>query len=73
LEIQNVAHFYQEQLDTKLIARKARETGGICPIRQELYGQTFGASCFLAHHQLVLQTKSFDKLPSTAQNEGCYC
>lgn len=33
----------QEQLDLKLQQRQARETG-ICPIREELYAQTFGAS-----------------------------
>lgn len=32
----------QEQLDLKLQQRQARETG-ICPIREELYAQTFGA------------------------------
>jgi dynein light intermediate chain len=32
----------QDQLDAKLKERQARETG-ICPIRQELYAQTFGA------------------------------
>ncbi len=31
----------QENLDKKLQARKARETG-ICPIREELYAQCFG-------------------------------
>ena len=31
----------QEQLDLKLQQRQARETG--CPIREELYAQTFGA------------------------------
>jgi len=30
----------QEQLDTKLVQRQARETG-ICPVRRELYAQTF--------------------------------
>lgn len=30
----------QEQLDKKLSERKARETG-ICPVREELYGQCF--------------------------------
>lgn len=32
----------QEQLDQKLQQRQARETG-ICPIREELYAQCFGA------------------------------
>ena len=32
----------QERLDQRLLARQARETG-ICPVREELYGQTFGA------------------------------
>jgi dynein light intermediate chain len=31
----------QEQLDTKLQQRQARETG-ICPVRRELYSQVFG-------------------------------
>lgn len=31
----------QEQLDQKLQQRKARETGGICPVRQDLYSQVF--------------------------------
>ena len=31
----------QEQLDTKLQQRQARETG-ICPVRREMYSQTFG-------------------------------
>jgi len=34
----------QEQLDHQLQARQARETG-ICPIREELYSQCFGACC----------------------------
>ena len=34
----------QEQLDQRLQQRQARETG-ICPIREELYSQCFGA-CF---------------------------
>jgi len=33
----------QEHLDQRLLARQARETG-ICPVREELYGQCFGAS-----------------------------
>merc|ERR1712216_591324 len=32
----------QEQLDLKLQQRQARETG-ICPVREELYAQCFGA------------------------------
>lgn len=32
----------QEQLDQRLQQRQARETG-ICPVREELYAQTFGA------------------------------
>ena len=32
----------QEHLDQRLLARQARETG-ICPVREELYGQCFGA------------------------------
>jgi dynein light intermediate chain len=35
----------QEQLDSKLKERQARETG-ICPIRQELYAQCFGVLAF---------------------------
>lgn len=31
----------EEQLDTKLQQREARETG-ICPVRRELYSQCFG-------------------------------
>lgn len=31
----------QEQLDSMLQRRQARETG-ICPVRRELYGQCFG-------------------------------
>ena len=31
----------QEQLDTRLQQRQARETG-ICPVRRELYSQCFG-------------------------------
>ena len=31
----------QEQLDRHLKDRKARETEGICPVRQELYKQAF--------------------------------
>lgn len=31
----------QEQMDTKLQQRQARETG-ICPVRRELYSQCFG-------------------------------
>jgi len=38
----------QDQLDTKLKERQARETG-ICPIRQELYAQTFGSLLFASH------------------------
>lgn len=33
----------QEQLDLRLQQRQARETG-ICPVREELYAQCFGAS-----------------------------
>ena len=33
----------QESLDQMLQKRQARETG-ICPVRRELYGQTFGSS-----------------------------
>jgi dynein light intermediate chain len=40
----------QEQLDQKLKERQARETG-ICPIRQELYAQCFGA--FLSKLEFV--------------------
>ena len=32
----------QEQLDQRLLQRQARETG-ICPVREELYAQCFGA------------------------------
>ncbi len=32
----------QEALDMRLQQRQARETG-ICPVREELYGQCFGA------------------------------
>ena len=32
----------QEDLDKKLQQRQARETG-ICPVREELYAQCFGA------------------------------
>lgn len=32
----------QEQLDSKLVARQAREVG-ICPVREDLYAQCFGA------------------------------
>eukprot|EP00967_Tisochrysis_lutea_P121138 scaffold199405_cov37-Tisochrysis_lutea.AAC.1 len=32
----------QEHLDQRLLARQARETG-ICPVREELYAQCFGA------------------------------
>ena len=35
-------HGSQEQLDTKLQQRQARETG-IDPVRRELYSQAFGA------------------------------
>ena len=38
----DVALACQEQLDLKLQQRQARETG-ICPIREELYAQCFGA------------------------------
>lgn len=34
---------HQEQLDTRLQQRQARETG-ICPVRRELYSQCFGQS-----------------------------
>lgn len=36
----------QEQLDLRLQQRQARETG-ICPVREELYAQCFGASVCL--------------------------
>lgn len=34
----------QEQLDKKLLERQALETG-ICPVREDLYTQAFGALC----------------------------
>ena len=36
----------QEQLDSQLQQRQARETG-ICPVREELYSQCFGGSIVL--------------------------
>lgn len=37
----------QEQLDTQLQQRQARETG-ICPVREELYAQCFGTFLSIA-------------------------
>jgi dynein light intermediate chain len=46
----------QEQLDQKLVQRKARETG-ICPVRQELYSQCFGKPKKLMCKYTELQPK----------------
>lgn len=51
----------QEQLDTKLQQRQARETG-ICPVRRELYSQAFGSVCrLLTVANTTSQTKLFDR------------
>jgi dynein light intermediate chain, axonemal len=47
----------QEQLDSQLQQRQARETG-ICPIREELYSQCFGLKFF---HSFLI---AFDSPPS---------
>ena len=60
----------QEQLDLRLQQRQARETG-ICPIREELYGQCFGmyanaSSAFFlticCHMKVLMQMNLFAKL-----------
>lgn len=43
----------QEHLDHQLQSRQARETG-ICPVREELYAQCFGASHCIEFFRTIL-------------------
>lgn len=53
----------QEALDGKLVERQAREIG-ICPVREELYGQCFGESRSIT---LLLEIDRSGRLVDTIQ------
>lgn len=52
----------QEQLDTRLQQRQARETG-ICPVRRELYSQCFGESLDCYSYLMLRPNYRWDDSP----------
>ena len=48
----------RSQIDVALAERQARESG-ICPVREDLYSQTFGGLCIVCFGQLVHVTELY--------------